>query len=202
MAFRANREDWGSVAKLLHWVMAVGILVMIGCGIAMARLLNGNIGLKFAVYQFHKSLGVVLLCAAVLRLAWRVTSADRPDHALSMRPLERWMAEVTHIGLYTCLIVQPLIGWAAASASPLNIPTVIFGLFTLPRLAHANPWLERLLNTAHGLVAYCLMALLTLHAAAALWHHFIRRDETLFRILPRSWRSARITSRLSNRYRS
>lgn len=185
-----NRQDWGLVAKLLHWIMAAGIAVMIACGIAMGWFLDGNIGLKFSVYQFHKSLGFILFCIAVLRLIWRITAADRPGPIASTRPHERWLAEVVHIGLYTCLIVQPLIGWAAASASPLNIPTVVFGLFTLPRLGRADAELEHLLNTAHDLVACALVGLLTLHAAAALWHHFIRRDETLLRMLPRSRRSA------------
>lgn len=194
MTVRIRREDWGPIAKVLHWVMAAGIAAMFVCGIAMVRFLGNDIGLKFAVYQFHKSLGFMLLCLAVLRLVWRITSADRPEPVDPIKPFERRLADLVHMGLYASLIVQPLIGWAAASASPLNIPTVIFGLFTLPRLGHANPGLELLFNTAHGLVAFVLLGLLTLHIAAALWHHFIRRDKTLLRMLPRSRRGAGVTS--------
>lgn len=202
MTARANREDWGPVAKILHWAMAVGITVMFVCGIAMACSLNGNVGLKFSVYQFHKSLGLALLCVALLRLIRRIGSADRPDPADQPKSFERGLAKVVHIGLYVCLIAQPLIGWAAVSASPLNIPTVIFGLFAVPPLGHADADLEKLLNTTHGLVACALLALLMLHGAAALWHHFVVRDETLLRMLPRSWWGARLTSTTSDRHPS
>lgn len=199
MTGRPSRQDWGSIAKILHWFMAAGIAAMFVCGIAMTWFLGDNIGLKFSIYQFHKSLGFALLCVAVLRLIWRITSADRPDPVDPTKPFERWLAEVVHIGLYACLIAQPVIGWAMVSASPLNIPTAIFGYFTLPRLGHADAGLERLLNTAHGLVACALLGLWTLHLAAALWHHFGRRDETLLRMLPRSWWGTRMTSPSSDR---
>lgn len=85
------------------------------------------------------------------------------------------------------------------SASPLNIPTVMFGLFTLPRLGKADAGLEGLFSTLHGFVAWCLSGFLMLHVAEALWHHFVRRDETLLRMLPRSWFGVRATPPLSDR---
>lgn len=193
-----GREDWDAVAKILHWTMALGIAAMFACGIAMDHFLDGNLALKFSVYQFHKSLGFVLLCLAVVRLLWRRTSPNRPQPAVLTKPHERWLADAVHMALYASLIALPLIGWAAASASPLNIPTVVFGLFTLPRLGHADRDLELVFKDAHRFVAMALLGLLTLHVAAALWHHFIRRDNTLLRMLPRRWSAGKARSARAN----
>lgn len=132
MAFRSTREDWGTVAKTLHWAMAIGVLTMLACGVAMVWFLDGSLGLRFSVYQFHKSLGFVLLCLAAVRLSWRLVSVEKPVLPPDMKPYEHWLAAAVHAGLYVCLSALPLVGWAAASASPLIIPTTVFGFFTLP----------------------------------------------------------------------
>lgn len=186
MAARSSVNDWGTVAKFLHWTMALGILTMIGCGIAMHWLLDRNVVLKFAVYQFHKSLGFLLLCLAVLRIAWRLTANEMPTLPNGTPGWRRWFAGAVHVGLYICLIVQPLIGWIVASASPLNIPTIVFGLFTLPRLGLGDVFLETWSALAHSIVGYALTALIAVHVAGAGWHHLVERDDTLRRMAQRS----------------
>jgi cytochrome b561 len=194
MGVRSSTDDWGAVAKILHWAMAIGILTMIGCGVAMHWFLDGDIGLKFAVYQFHKSLGFTMLCLAGMRLAWRLAARETPRPLDGITPAQRRLAEAVHIGLYGCLVAQPLIGWLLASASPLNIPTIVFGLFTLPRLVPGDPVLESRFAVAHSLVGWTLVGLLTLHLAGAVWHHFVLRDDTLRRMAPRMRRATTRTT--------
>jgi len=184
MSLRSSAYSWGSVAKLLHWMMACGVLAAIACGIAMGWFLDSNIGLKFRVYQIHKSLGFLLLCLAIVRLGWRLSADETPALPDGMKPHERLLAEAVHVALYICLIAQPLLGWAGASASPLNIPTVVFGWFTLPRLIAANAKAEAWLNGTHLVVGWLMTGIIGLHIAGALYHHVFLKDGTLNRMLP------------------
>jgi cytochrome b561 len=183
---RAPIERYHTVAIFLHWVIALGILALIVMGLAMTHL-----GLpamtKFQLYQLHKSIGITVLLAVLLRILWRLT--HRPPPLPAMPPLEKAAAEGTHLLLYVLMLVIPLTGWALVSVSPFNLPTVLYGLVRWPHL----PVLPELTNKAHveavvkfihGKLAWGLTALIVLHAGAALRHHLILRDGILNRMLP------------------
>jgi len=174
------------VAIILHWVIALGILVLIAMGLAMTHLGLAPL-LKFQLYQLHKSIGITVLLAVLLRLAWRLS--HRPPPLPAMPPLEKAAAEGTHGMLYLLMLVIPLTGWALVSVSPFNLPTVLYGLVPWPHL----PVFPDLVNKAeveavvkfiHGKLAWALTAIVALHAGAALRHHFILRDGILRRMLP------------------
>jgi cytochrome b561 len=104
-----------------------------------------------------------------------------------MTRVERKAAKTTHGLFYLLTVGIPLVGWAMVSASPLGVPTMVFGLFEWPHIA----WLvglgggvEGAFKTAHRVMAYAFIGLLTLHVAAALKHHLIDRDDVLARMLP------------------
>ncbi len=106
-----------------------------------------------------------------------------------MPPAERKAAEATHLLLYAALFVLPLTGWALVSAAVLNIPTVLYGIIPWPHLPilstlHHKAPVEHVLTRTHAYLAWALIALVTLHAAAALRHHFLLHDDILTRILP------------------
>jgi cytochrome b561 len=176
------------VAIILHWVMALGILALAGIGLAMTHLKLDPLKL-FQLYQLHKSIGITILLAAILRLAWRL--ANRPP-ALpsSMTQFARKAAEGSHFFLYLFLIALPLTGWALVSASVLDIPTVLYGVVPWPHLPilstldNKKP-VEDALKLVHAYGAWALIALVAAHAGAALHHHFIARDDVLRRMLPR-----------------
>jgi cytochrome b561 len=175
------------VAIILHWVMAIGILALAGIGLAMTHLKLDPLKL-FQLYQLHKSIGITILLAAILRLVWRL--ANRPP-ALpsSMTQLARKAAEGSHFLLYFFLIALPLTGWALVSASVLEIPTVLYGVVPWPHLPllstldNKKP-VEDALKLVHAYGAWALLALVAGHAGAALHHHFIAKDDVLSRILP------------------
>ena len=79
---------------------------------------------------------------------------------------------------------MPITGWLTASASPLGIPTIVFGLFQLPNPVGPNATLEGVMSFVHGTLALLLVLLLALHVGAALKHHFVLRDDVLARMLP------------------
>ena len=93
------------------------------------------------------------------------------------------VAQATHVLLYALLIAMPMSGWLYNSAS--GFPLRWFKLANLPHLVEADPALKELAHSAHEFGAWLLIALIALHAAAALKHHFVDRDETLNAMLGR-----------------
>lgn len=181
------RSRYDAVAMTLHWVIALGILFQIAMGLVMVHL-TIPIGLKFQLYQLHKSIGISLLFAVALRVLWRLTHRP-PALPETMSTLEKTAATGTHFLLYAFMLALPFTGWIVVSVSPYNIPTVLYGLIPWPDL----PWFSTLADkqTAdtiaefiHDWLGYIIIALLTLHILAALRHHFWLRDNILVRMLP------------------
>ena len=183
MALFNTRATWGWPAKLLHWLIAVLVVGLLTVGFAMVWFVS-DLGAKFQLYQLHKSFGVLVLTLVLIRLLWRQMNAAVPDLPEGLQPWERRAATLTHRGFYVLLVLMPITGWLVASASPLGIPTVVFGLFTLPNPVGANAVLEDVMAWVHGGLAVLLLMLLLLHVGAALKHHFVLHDDVLTRMLP------------------
>jgi cytochrome b561 len=181
------------VAIILHWVMALGILALAAIGLVMVHL-NIPLRRKFELYQLHKSIGVTILLAALLRMGWRLMHKP-PELPAHMPSLEQAAAVGGHLILYFFLFALPLTGWALVSASVLGIPTVLYGVIPWPHLPILTTLtdkapVEAFLKHIHAYGAWTLIAIVAGHAGAALRHHFIKHDEVLLRILPRFGRSA------------
>jgi cytochrome b561 len=178
---------YGAVAMILHWLVALGILALIVIGLIMTHAGLGPMT-KFRLYQLHKSVGVTVLLAAALRILWQLT--HRPPPLPDGMPLtERKAAAGAHLGLYVLMLFLPLTGWALVSASPLNIPTILFGLVPWPHLPVLSALenkapVEHALKLLHGRGAWLLIVLIAVHAGAVLRHHFILRDGIMQRMLP------------------
>ncbi|RSU45929.1 cytochrome b [Sphingobium yanoikuyae] len=123
---------YGFVAIFLHWVMAAGIGAMAGIGLYMVHGHPEPMRL-FDLYQLHKSIGVTILLAALVRLGWRLLIPP-PRLPASMSSLERRLATIGHWLLYAFLLALPLTGWALVSASVYGIPTVLYGVVPWPDL--------------------------------------------------------------------
>jgi cytochrome b561 len=185
MQLRSTLTDWGSIAKIFHWGTAIFIITMFVFGITMTRLLDGDLPLKFTVYQLHKSFGFAILVFSVMRLLWRVFAQETPRAPGGLPEYQRRLGQIVHLLLYSLLFAIPITGLIAASASPLNVPTVIFGLFTLPRMVGPNAEIAAIFQAAHAWLAWALIATLVLHFVGAVWHHFVLSDDTLRRMMPR-----------------
>ena len=108
-----------------------------------------------------------------------------------MRRWERVSASALHWTFYGLMLILPITGWIIVSASPLNIPTLLYKLVPLPHigLVHDLPMgtrhaIEKNVGTSHILLAYAFGVLILLHIAAALKHQFLQRDNVLLRMLP------------------
>ncbi len=175
-----SRQQYDNLAQLLHWLMAILVIVVFGLGWYMT-FLDRTDPATFQLYQIHKGIGVVILGLAVLRLLWRLTHAapPLPDH---MKGVERLVASAAHGLLYGLIFLQPVIGILQSNAA--NFPIVLFGQFELPALIGPNKVIEERLVGLHHLLAKILAVLVLAHIAAALRHHLILKDDVLRRMMP------------------
>lgn len=180
MALQSTPFRWGALARLLHWAMVLGLGYAVGLGLWMTDL---PVGIqKIKAYALHKSVGVTLLGIAVVRLLWRLLD-DRPLPPAGTPRWQRRAAGLTHVLLYSAMLLIPLSGWLYNSAA--GFPLRWFKVGNLPRLAQPDPALKSLTHDLHVYAAWTLVGLVVLHAAAALKHHFVDRDDTLNAMLGR-----------------
>ncbi|WP_084619137.1 cytochrome b/b6 domain-containing protein [Thalassobaculum salexigens] len=177
MAIRNSPERYGWAARGLHWLTALAVAAMFAIAWRMDAL---PVGLaKLQAYGWHKSLGLTILAVTVLRLLWRLANPQPPF--LGDSAWQRRVSTGAHWLLYACLIAMPVLGWLMSAAA--NTPVNLFGLVVLPNPIAPDRDLAQLFERAHGTLAYGLLALVALHVAAALKHHFRDRDATLRRML-------------------
>lgn len=179
MGARNTPERWGWVARLFHWVTAIGVIGLIGVGLWMDELPNSPDKVK--VFALHKSVGITVLAILLLRILWRFID-KRPPYPGGMPKWQRVASEVSHFLLYVVLLAQILSGWLYNSAS--NFALQWFGLVQLPRLSGPDRELRSAAHDWHETGWIVLLVLVAIHVAAALKHHFIDRDATLARMTP------------------
>jgi cytochrome b561 len=194
---------YSTVAISLHWTIAAAIVTQLATGLWMVRAIRlpGSQALAFHAYQWHKSLGLTILVLSLLRICWRLANPPPPLPA-TMTRIERRAAKTLHGLFYLLTLSTPLVGWGIVSASPLGLPTMVFGLFEWPHiawLAGLGGGVEAAFKTAHRAMGYAFVGLLILHVAAALKHHLIDRDDVLARMLPLVRRSLPAGSRGAGR---
>ena len=174
---------WGTVAIALHWTMAGLILALFVLGwTAESWHLSPT---KLKLFQWHKSLGLLVLTLVWIRLAWRWTHTVPPIPA-GTRPWEARVAVAVHRGLYVLMVAMPLSGWLINSAA--NIPFKVFGWFRLPDLVEPDKALKAAAQVLHLSLFWTLAAILALHILGALRHHFVLHDGVLSRMLPKTGR--------------
>lgn len=171
-------ERYSLVARSIHWLTALMVLTMVPAGLVMIRIEGG--ALQNQLFDFHRSVGIVLMILTVFRLAYRLTHrpAPLPD---SMPGWQKLAASATHIFLYGFLLVNPFLGWVATSAYGARIS--VFGLFTMPEIVAKDRVLSEQLFQVHLVLGLLFTAAVLMHIGAALYHGIIRRDGVLSRMV-------------------
>jgi cytochrome b561 len=178
---------YSTVAIVFHWAIAALIVTNVVLGLRSTAL-DGLA--RFQLIQLHKSVGITILVLSVARLAWRLGHRP-PPYPADLGRATRAAASTVHWLFYVLMIGLPLTGWLMVSASPTNIPTLLFGSLPWPHLpgVHDLPMTTRVqvadaANATHVTLTYIAYLLIALHVAAALKHHFIDKDGQLARMLP------------------
>ena len=169
--------------RALLWLTVAAVFVMVPLGLAMSyrdNTLDIWDGVTDALYSSHKLLGFFVLWLSAGRLIYRLVHGVPPDEPT----LEWWQKAASHLvhwALYGLLLIVPLLGWLGVSLFP---SLAVFGLFDLPALTAPNEDAAKRVLFVHGWLAILLALLVCAHIGAALFHHFIRKDGVLRRMLP------------------
>ncbi|WP_182417370.1 cytochrome b/b6 domain-containing protein [Bartonella sp. HY038] len=172
-------------AMILHWLIAALILLNIAGGFLMVRLGGISDSTRFYVFQWHKTLGLLVLFLTLARIAWRLM--NKPPKKGPMLKIEALAASAVSIFFYGLMLAVPLLGWVVVSTTTVRIPTFLF-------LSPSLPWpnlpfmrneaFSHLALNAHMLLAYAFVLLLFLHVAGAVKHSLIDRQAEFSRMLP------------------
>ena len=179
----ADFTPYSGVARFFHWLTAIVALIMILTGLVMVyrgKDLNIWDDLTNSLYTTHKTLGLALLAIIIARLIYRfVHGAPASEPGLTM--FERIASHTTHWMMYVLLIGVPILGWIGISMFPA---LATFGGFTLPALTNPDNATSKQVLWWHGFFAYTIIALIAIHIGAAFFHHLVKRDNVLRRMLP------------------
>ncbi|MCV7328668.1 cytochrome b [Mycobacterium cookii] len=163
------------MSRILHWLTAVLVLTALLVGFVMVNSVSGH----GTLVMVHKSLGSLILLVMVVRVVNRLTHHP-PAWPPTIGALEGKVVVLSEKLLYTLLLLQPLVGWAMISAA--GGPVVVFGSLRLPRIAPFDADVFWILRQAHSVIAFTLVAVITAHISAVLWHTFGLRDRLIERM--------------------
>jgi len=175
-----TRNDYGTIAKSFHWVIALLVIFMLIYGFTLEDFSKANQPLA---YNIHKLTGLLILVLMLLRSIWALMNV-KPGLPIEVMRWQRVAEWTVHFLLYFTLIAMPLVGWIGASAGgrPPHIGTISLGL-PIPE----NKTVSESFFFIHNNLALIIIALVSIHTLAALYHHFIRHDDILRRMLPRRY---------------
>ncbi len=181
MHLKNTAQSYSTVTKLLHWVMAVLVVVCWTLGVLTDDVLK--ISSRAVTLFAHITVGLILLDVLVLRAIWRAMSSPPPAE----RPVFGiWpgMGRLMHYLLYAMLLMVPVTGILLQFSFGKDLP--LYGVAEISSPVEFNATFANVMMQVHELSAHALLVLAAAHALAALVHHYVFRDRTLVRMLPRS----------------
>ncbi|MBC6445250.1 MAG: cytochrome b [Alphaproteobacteria bacterium GM202ARS2] len=187
-----SSERYGTVAMALHWVVAALFLALYVSVYYRQWFTEPKTEANWSALQLHLSFGVTMAVFVVLRVLYKLWS--QPPQEVPGTPLEHRAAKSVHWTLYAVMIIMPITGYLGTGAD-----TEFFGLFDITQFRHTGMY-ETVVQGWLGLTweqfeppidfvhkqggAYFVWVLIGVHVSAALFHHFVRKDNTLRRMLP------------------
>jgi cytochrome b561 len=179
MNWKNSTDRYGTLSIGMHWLMFLLIVAVYAC-IDLREFFPKDSDPRNALKMWHFMLGLSVFALVWLRLIMRVTQVT-PRIEPALKAKQELAAKLVHIALYVLMIGMPLLGWIILSAAGKPIP--FFG-FDLPALVAENREFAKSIKEIHEVIGTAGYFLIGIHAAAALFHHYIMRDNTLARMLP------------------
>ncbi|TPI12987.1 cytochrome b [Mesorhizobium sp. B4-1-3] len=171
---------YASSQKAIHWAVFLLVIGLYGLTYVADVFPRADPGRAF-VWWLHISFGLLLFALVVIRISLRL-ALGTPSLPLEMSKLERLAARIAHVLLYALLVAIPVLGivltWYRGDVLSF------FGLFTIPAPVSADRATAGFIRELHSLCANLILILAGLHAVAALWHHYVWKDDVLKRMLP------------------
>ncbi|HSG56301.1 MAG TPA: cytochrome b [Paracoccaceae bacterium] len=173
-------QSYTTIARLLHWIMALLVLGMIAAGFLMVQ--DGLARpLRNTLFIFHKNAGVLVLVLIVLRIAYRLV---QPPPALPAH-LPSWQvraAGASHLALYALLVVMPVAGYVRVKAG--GFPIESLDALGIPSPVPRSEPLAELAKAVHHYAGFVITGIVAVHISAAFYHAILRRDGVFSRIWP------------------
>ncbi len=177
MTLRNTTREYGSLAKALHWLVAIGIFVLIYLGLQQADMERG--AERDQVRFIHGSIAMAVFFLMTLRITWRFMN-DVPAHPDGMQAWQRASASIVHWGLYLMVFVQLASGGMAVATGGKALP--FFGLFSIPLPVAEDHDTHEFWEEVHELSWKILAALLIVHVLGAIYNHFVAKNDVLRRM--------------------
>lgn len=176
-----RRTRYDRVSIILHWSVGISIIMLAAIELLRGEIFPKGNYFREALKALHEPAGTVVFAVILLRLFWR-SAHSSPAMPESMRDWEKLAARLTHYALYALMVAIPMTGIAYTLARGRSID---FGLFQIvyPLDQFIGKEAARTLKEVHEFLGQSVLVLAFLHAAAALWHHYIRKDDVLARML-------------------
>jgi cytochrome b561 len=180
MPLKNTERQFGFITKLCHWLIFILFIVQYFL-VYRREYFPKDAPEKLQYILLHKSFGVIVLALALLMLVWRHVGR-RPAYDNSMPHAQKCAARIMHLLLYISMLVMPISG---ITMSQLGGRTVkVFDWFALPNILDKNKEFSELVYYVHLYSSYIIIGIVSLHIIAALYHHFIQKDNILSRMLP------------------
>lgn len=180
MQIADSRQKYGTLSIALHWLMLV-LLVSVYAVVNLREWYPRGNPLRGELMTWHYMLGLSVLGLVIARIATRLTGPGAPPILPEPRNWQTVLSRLTHFALYAFMVSMPVLGWLVIGAEGKDIP--FFGLQLPPLTGIDKPFAHSVedIHKTIGTIGYYLVGL---HAAAALFHHYVVRDNTLARMLP------------------
>lgn len=177
MALRNTTMEYGSLAKGLHWLVAIGIFVLIWLGLEQAGMERGPE--KLEVRALHGSIALIVFALMSVRLVWRLAGRV-PAHPEGMPGWQRVSATIVHWGIYAAVFAQLLSGPMTVATGGSPVP--FFRLFSIALPVAEDHDKHEFWEGIHKFTWKIVAALLVVHVLAALYNHFIAKNDVLRRM--------------------
>lgn len=178
-ATEAAVRGYSATARVLHWVAALLVAILVPVGLAMTR--TGEGPLTNALYELHKSFGILIFVVMLARAAFRLVNGAPPP-APGLTSIELFLSKAVHIALYALLLVMPISGYVGVSmcCSPVNL----FWTIPVPISFTGSEATVKSILWMHSTASYVLIGLFILHIAGVVNHAMIKHDGVLARMWP------------------
>jgi cytochrome b561 len=177
MALRNTAKEFGSLARWLHWLITIGILVLVYLGLDQASMDSGPE--KLAARETHGAIALIVFALMTVRLAWRFMN-EVPAHPDNMPTWQRASATIVHWGIYVAVFVQLISGPITVATGGRAIP--FFNFFSISLPIEKNEDKHHFWEEIHEFAWKIGAALIVVHTLAALYNHFVAKNDVLRRM--------------------
>ena len=177
MAIRSTTAEFGSLAKGLHWLVAIGLFMLLYLGLEQAGMERGDE--KSKIRFIHASIAMGVFALMTIRIIWRVIS-EVPAHPDGTAAWQRFSATLVHWGLYAAVFAQLVSGGMTVATGGKALP--FFGIFSIPLPVRENEDKHHFWEEIHEFAWKIVAVLIAIHVLGAVYNHFIAKNDVVRRM--------------------